>query len=881
VKNGKGLIKQELIKQWLKTLGTRGVYLSLTCLFSLIVLLAACVGPQPSEETLDPSATVVDVRVASSLDDVEERGTLGVNFDSSDLEMTLDKDVQTVGLHFAGLSIPKGATVTRAYLQFTTDEVNSEATSLTLVGEAADNAATFTTKLAGVSSKPKTKAATTWAVPAWTVVGEAGANQRANVTSIVQEIVNRPQWAAGNAVNIIVTGTGKRVAVSFNGDPTKAALLHIEYTGGGTTTPPPTPTPGSNVTLPARAAFYYPWFPETWSVNGKQVFYQPTAGYYNSSTQAIVDTHIKALDYAKVKVGIASWWGINTHQENQRIPLLLSRTQALGSTLKWSFYYEKEGESDPTVTELKNDLAYIKTNYASSPAYARVNGKPVIFVYNANDGTCAVTDRWAQAAGTEWYVVLKVFPNYKTCANQPSSWHQYAPAAAADRQPGYSYAISPGFWRADEPAARLARDLNRWKQNVRDMVASNEPWQLVTTFNEWGEGTATEAASNWGTAYLDALRNNGGSTTPTVGVSISLSPGSSSLQPGASSSFAAIVTGSANTAVTWQASGGTITGTGATITYKAPTGAGSYTLTATSAADTTKKATATVTVNAVTGGTSVTIAAAGDISCDPASGDFNGGQGTSSNCRMSATSNLLVAMKPSAVLALGDAQYENGSLTNFQKSYDLSWGRLKAITRPALGNHEYTSAGAAGYFSYFGAAAGDPKKGYYSYDVGAWHIIAINSNCSQVGGCGVGSAQETWLKADLAAHPTACTLAYWHHPRYSSGQHGNNPSMTDIWQALYNANAEIVLSGHDHDYERFAPQDAKGVKDIARGIRQFVSGTGGKNHYAIGATIANSEVHNDATYGVLKLTLNANSYSWQFVPEAGQTFTDSGTNNCH
>ncbi len=840
----------------------------------LMVLLAACVGPQPQSEVLDPAATVLEVRVAQSLDDVEERATGGVNVSSSDLEMPLDTDVQTVGLRFA-LSIPKGATVTRAYVQFTTDEVNSEATSLTLRGEASDNAGAFSTTQYDLSSRPKTTATTTWTPPAWTVVGEAGANQRADVTAIVTEIISRSQWAAGNAVNIFVTGAGKRVAVSFDGDASKAALLHIEYTGGTIVTTPPA---GSNVTLPTRAAFYYPWFPETWSVNGKQVFYHPTSGYYDSSTQAPVDAHIKALDYAKVKVAIASWWGVNTHKENQRIPLLLNRTQALGSNLKWSFYYEKEAGSNPSVTELKNDLAYLKANYASSSAYARVNGKPVIFVYNANDTTCAVSDRWAQAAGTEWYVVLKVFPNYKTCATQPSSWHQYAPAAAADRQAGYSYAISPGFWRADEPNARLARDLTRWRQNVRDMVASNEPWQLITTFNEWGEGTATEAASEWGTAYLDALRNDGGTTTPSV--SVSLSPSSSSLQPGATTSFTATVTGPTNTSVTWQASGGIVTGTGTTISYKAPASAGSYTLTATSAADNTKKATATITVSAVTG-TSVTVAAAGDISCDPTSGSFNGGQGTRDNCRMSATSDLLVAMKPSAVLPLGDLQYENGSLTNFQASYDRNWGRLKAVTRPAVGNHEYLTSGAAGYFSYFGTAAGDPKKGYYSFEVGSWHIIALNSNCSQVGGCGVGSAQETWLKADLAAHPTACTLAYWHHPRYSSGQHGSFTAMTAIWQALYNANAELVLAGHDHDYERFAPQDAKGVKDTARGIRQFVVGTGGKNHYPVGAAIANSEVRNDTTYGVLKLTLSSNSYSWQFVPEAGQTFSDSGTNNCH
>ena len=231
------------------------------------------------------------------------------------------------------------------------------------------------------------------------------------------------------------------------------------------------------------------------------------------------------------------------------------------------------------------------------------------------------------------------------------------------------------------------------------------------------------------------------------------------------------------------------------------------------------------------------------------------------------------------VLVLGDVQYEDGALAKYLQSYDPSWGRLKNITRPAVGNHEYLTAGAAGYYSYFGAAAGSPTKGYYSYDVGAWHIIALNSNCSQVGGCGAGSTQEQWLKADLAAHPNACTLAYWHHPRFSSGQHGSNTSYDAFWRALYAAGADIVLNGHDHDYERFALQNPSGAAD-PNGIQQFVVGTGGKNHYTITSVKPNSVVRNTDTYGFLRLTLHSTSYDWQFVPEPGKTFTDSGTLNC-
>jgi hypothetical protein len=233
----------------------------------------------------------------------------------------------------------------------------------------------------------------------------------------------------------------------------------------------------------------------------------------------------------------------------------------------------------------------------------------------------------------------------------------------------------------------------------------------------------------------------------------------------------------------------------------------------------------------------------------------------------------------SSVLVLGDAQYEEGTLAQFQQSYNLSWGRLKNITHPAAGNHEYETAGASGYFSYFGAAAGDKTKGYYSYNIGAWHIIALNSNCSKVGGCGAGSPQEQWLRADLAANPTMCTLAYFHHPRFSSGRHGGNSSYDAFWKALYAAGAEIVLNGHDHNYERFAPQSPSAAAD-PKGIQQFVVGTGGKNHALMGSVQPNSVVRNSDTFGFLKLTLHASSYDWQFVPEPGKTFTDSGTRNC-
>jgi acid phosphatase type 7 len=237
---------------------------------------------------------------------------------------------------------------------------------------------------------------------------------------------------------------------------------------------------------------------------------------------------------------------------------------------------------------------------------------------------------------------------------------------------------------------------------------------------------------------------------------------------------------------------------------------------------------------------------------------------------------------PGTVLTLGDHVYEDATASDFANCYDPTWGRHKARTRPTIGDHEYRTPGAAPYFDYFGAVAGDRAKGYYSYDLGAWHVISLNEVCSQIGGCGAGSPEEQWLRADLAAHPAQCTLAILHKPRFSSGAiHGSDPSFQPFWQALYDHRAELVLSGDDHVYERFAKQTPTGAADPVRGIREIIAGTGGRSHYNFGTIKPNSEVRNNTAFGVLQVTLHATSYDWQFVPEAGQTFTDSGTTACH
>jgi acid phosphatase type 7 len=260
------------------------------------------------------------------------------------------------------------------------------------------------------------------------------------------------------------------------------------------------------------------------------------------------------------------------------------------------------------------------------------------------------------------------------------------------------------------------------------------------------------------------------------------------------------------------------------------------------------------------------------------------GAGDIADCRLSgqiATADL-VSHIPGTVITLGDNAYQNGSADEFKNCYAPTWGRFKARTRPAPGNHDYYTPHAAGYFGYFGAAAGDASTGYYSYDVGAWHIVVVNSNCGEIGGCSAGSPQEQWLRADLAAHPARCTLAYWHHPLFSSGPHGKDLEMLPIWQALYDYHAELVLSGHDHMYERFAPQTPDGQLDLAHGIRQFVVGTGGRSGSAYGpGRLAHSEVSRDLILGVIKLSLRPTGYDWEFVAIPGQNFHDSGSGECH
>ncbi|HUR15636.1 MAG TPA: metallophosphoesterase [Mycobacteriales bacterium] len=570
-----------------------------------------------------------------------------------------------------------------------------------------------------------------------------------------------------------------------------------------------------------RAAFYYPWFPESWKQQGHSPFsqFRPSAGYYDSGDPATIARTFDDLRYAGMDAVISSWWG-PASPTAERLPLLLATAATKG--IRVAAYYEREGTGDPEPSQLRSDLQALVPQ-ALSPAYLRVDGRSVLFVYAGPTDGCDMARRWQVAQDLGFYVVLKVFEGFRTCDVQPQAWHQYAPANRWNEVGSDSVSVSPGFWKKGEKRPRLARDPIAFADDVARMAASSARFQLVTTYNEWGEGTSVESAREWGSGggrgvYLDVLHRLLGDPV---------------------------------------------------------------------------------------------VAAAGDISCDTSDKNYRGGRGTGRNCMMAATSDLLVKLAPAAVLPLGDVQYQCGEKAQFEASYAKSWGRLKSRTRPAIGNHEYGREcgrnDPSDYFDYFGPSAGRRYEGWYSYDIGSWHLIALNSECRYggrtrgPGGCATGSAQETWLRKDLATSKALCTLAYWHEPRWSSGQHGDAQQMTDIWNDLVGARVELVLSGHNHDYERFgrlgrSPADPEASSSSTTtgkpsyqqptpdplGTRQFVVGTGGRNHYGFSVPqLTGQEVRDSSSYGVLALTLGVGRYSWEFLPVAGGSFTDSGSDVCH
>jgi hypothetical protein len=545
-----------------------------------------------------------------------------------------------------------------------------------------------------------------------------------------------------------------------------------------------------------HAAFYETSFPEAWSTPGATgTGYVPSIGQYDQSDPAVLASQLEAMEYAKLDAALAAWNGPGTASDTRVASLL---DQSATTSVKVAVWYRAEEGADPATDAIATDLDQVATRFASQPSYLTIAGKPAVFVQTGPLDDCSVLQRWSAANTFGFHLVFRTIPGYAQCADQPDGWFGYSPNARTEHVPGFSYTISPGFW---EPGATQALlDIpawTDWADTVQQMVDSNEPLQLVSSWNDWVHGSSIESSPSW--------------SHPNCALRPASCPGRLENR----------------------------------LHKQLP---------------------------------DKTVAAAGDIACDPEDADYNAGEGIANRCRQGHTAALI---DTDYVFALGDNQYEMGTLGDYNVSYDSSWGRFKDITYPVIGNHEYESGG-GGYFDYFGGRAGERGLGYYSVDVGEWHVVSLNSNCSQVD-C---AAEEAWLRADLDANRKRegdrkrCTLAMWHQPQFTDGGHtpDDDGSTAGFWDALVADGAEVVLNGHDHNYQRFAPMLSDGTAD-ASGPREFIVGTGGKEHDT--TTPKNSEAFDDQTFGVLKLTLRSDGYDWQFVPETGGTFTDSGSEQCH
>ncbi len=640
------------------------------------------------------------------------------------------------------------------------------------------------------------------------------------------------------------------------------------------------PVTAQSATPVVRAAFYYPWFPGAWTQNGIYPYtkYTPSNGFYSSSDASVVKQQIAAMQYGHLDAGIISWWGQSSREDNV-VPTDLAA--AAGTGFKWALYYEQESTGDPSVAQIQSDLSYIKAKYASDPSYLTIAGKPVIFVYaDANDG-CGMATRWSQANATQgFYTVLKVFPGYTACADQPSSWHQYAPATTEDHQPGVSFSISPGFNKADETAPRLVRSLTTWDQNVKDMVASNEPLQLVTTFNEWGEGTAVESATQWATpsgygAYLDALHNDIPLTPPpvspalrrypylseVVGNSATLNWGTDRSQTTATATWGTVANGTCTPSNQVTATSTAIT-VGSTSEYQWTArlvfpGPGTYCYRVQlGGADLLGTDPSPQVKTAVAPGTPFSFAVVGD---------FGGASIGEANVM-----SQIGASPARFVVSTGDSDNASGSDTDYG---DLTQGNVfpssylpKIGSRPifaAQGNHGFTTN--LPYLQNFPAPLAAQASGgrnlqesyccistmsgaqnyassWYAFDSGGARFYVLEAAWADgtggyqgdflahwngaVSGCGPCGAELTWLKSDLAAHAsTPIKFAFFHYPLHADSSSQGSDTYLDgangLEGLLANNGVDIVFNGHAHQYERNLPQIP------GKPLVSYVTGAGG------------------------------------------------------
>jgi hypothetical protein len=680
-------------------------------------------------------------------------------------------------------------------------------------------------------------------------------------------------------------------------------------------------TPTASAALPDEAAapgvpvlaYYYQWFTQK-SWDRAKIDY-PLAGRYSSDDVSIMERHIAEAKSAGIGGFIVSWKSTPTN--NRRLDALIKVARSADFKLAIIYQGLDFYRNPQPVQRIADDFNFFKQRYAPDPVF-HIFAKPLLiwsgtWKFSNSDIERVTTPLRGSALvlATEkspggYQRVARYFDGnaYYWSSVDPHKNRRYQQrlnemASTVHNSGGLWIApFAPGFDAQLVGGTRAVprRDGQTLRMEYNAAVASSPDALGLISWNEFSENTHVEPSERHGNSALLALTSliqapsvreppviadsddSGRDGILTVGAALlvllllaaavpiyahlrrqrapSAEPPE---QPGRRSLWRILV------AVAVVALLGTLTAVGVVYALR-PRDAGATPL--------------YMGAQPARDPGSVVIAAAGDIACPPGRRRNNEEFNRPNACGMDSTAKVLGVMKPDAVLTLGDHQYPSGSLADFNASYADTWGAYRDITFPVPGNHEYGTPGARGYFAYFGKRAGEPDKGYYSYDLGSWHVIALNSECDEIGGCRDSDPQATWLRQDLEAHPRKCVLAYWHRPRFSSGTHGNDPDQDALWRILAEAGADVVLAGHDHDYERFAPMNADG-KAEPKGVTHFVAGTGGASHYKFQEPEPASKVRITGQNGILRLQLTEQAYAWEFTAAPDGEVLDSGSSQCH
>jgi Glycosyl hydrolase family 99/Calcineurin-like phosphoesterase/Iron/zinc purple acid phosphatase-like protein C len=659
-------------------------------------------------------------------------------------------------------------------------------------------------------------------------------------------------------------------------------------------------------------AYYYQWFtPKSW--DRAKIDY-PLAGRYSSDDTSIMKKHIAEAKSAGIGGFIVSWKSTPTN--NRRLDALIKVARAADFKLAVIYQGLDFYRNPQPVQRIAEDFDFFKQRYAPDPVF-HIFAKPLLIWSGTWEFSSPDIERVTSSVrGSALVLATEKSPSgYRRVAQYFDGNAYYWSSVDPYRNGRYQERLNAmastvhkfgGLWIAPfAPGfdARLvggSRDVPRRDgQTLRmeyNAAASSSPDALgLISWNEFSENTHVESSERYGHSALQELTSliEGPAVQDPPVIDDSDDPGREGILSVGAALLVLLLLAAAlpiyakirrtrasaaeNSerqaksfpwrifiAVVVLAVLGSLTAVGV-VYARRPRDAGATPL--------------YLGAQPARDSEAVVIGAAGDISCPPGrkrDKEFR----RANTCAMDATADLLGTIQPDAVLTLGDNQYPAGSLADFNAMYARNWGKYRDITFPVPGNHEYGTPSAEGYFSYFGARAGEPDKGYYSYDLGGWHLIALNSECNHVGGCGDSDPQAAWLRQDLASHPRDCVLAYWHRPRFSSGTHGDDPNQDALWRILAEAQADLVLSSHDHDYERYVPMNADGKAD-PEGLAAFVVGTGGASHYRFHSSPPTSAVRIAQRHGVLRLQLTEQGYEWQFIAASNGEVLDSGNAECH